>query len=74
MLSRLADVLEIEIVAEGLETEEQREELADLGCHYAQGYLFARGMPLEVFPAWLARWRRQHTHPSAWREAVGFRT
>ena len=54
MLSRLADVLEIEIVAEGLETEDQREQLSELGCHYAQGYLFARAMPIEVFPAWLA--------------------
>jgi EAL domain-containing protein (putative c-di-GMP-specific phosphodiesterase class I) len=70
MLSRLADVLEIEIVAEGIENEEQREELAELGCHYAQGFLFARGMPVEVFPAWHARWRRQHTHPSAWRTVV----
>ncbi|HEX4902674.1 MAG TPA: EAL domain-containing protein [Acidimicrobiales bacterium] len=71
MLSRLADVLEIEIVAEGLETEDQREQLAELGCHYAQGYLFARAMPIEVFPAWLARWRRHHTHPSAWRTVAG---
>jgi len=71
MLSRLADVLEIEIVAEGLETEEQREELSELGCHYAQGYLFARAMPIDAFPLWLARWRRVHTHPSAWRTVVG---
>jgi len=71
MLSRLADVLEIEIVAEGIETEDQREQLSELGCHYAQGYLFARAMPIEVFPAWLARWRRHHTHPSAWRSVVG---
>jgi len=70
MLSRLADVLEIEIVAEGLETEEQREELSELGCHYAQGYLFAKAMPTDVFPAWLARWRRHHTHPSAWRTVI----
>lgn len=70
MLSRLADVLEIEIVAEGIETEDQREQLSELGCHYAQGYLFARAMPIEVFPAWLARWRRLHTHPSAWRTVV----
>jgi EAL domain-containing protein (putative c-di-GMP-specific phosphodiesterase class I) len=70
MLSRLADVLEIEIVAEGIENEEQREELAELGCHYAQGFLFARGMPVEVFPTWHARWRRHHTHPSAWRTVV----
>jgi diguanylate cyclase (GGDEF)-like protein len=68
MLSRLADVLDIQIVAEGIETEEQRERLTEIGCHYAQGYLFAKGMPIEAFPLWLARWRRRHTHPSAWRE------
>lgn len=68
MLTRLADVLDIQIVAEGIETEEQRERLTEIGCHYAQGYLFARGMPIEAFPLWLSRWRRRHTHPSAWRE------
>ncbi|HEU5083468.1 MAG TPA: EAL domain-containing protein [Acidimicrobiales bacterium] len=67
MLSRLADVLEIQIVAEGVETEEQREQLTELGCHFAQGYLFARAMPVDAFGPWLGRWRRQHTHPSAWR-------
>jgi diguanylate cyclase (GGDEF)-like protein len=68
MLSRLADVLDIQIVAEGIETEEQRERLTEIGCHFAQGYLFAKGMPVEAFPLWLSRWRRRHTHPSAWRE------
>lgn len=70
MLTRLADVLEIQIVAEGIETEDQREQLSELGCHFAQGYLFARAMPVESFAMWLARWRRQHTHPSAWRTVV----
>jgi diguanylate cyclase (GGDEF)-like protein len=70
MLSRLADVLDIRIVAEGIETEEQRERLTEIGCHFAQGYLFAKGMPVEAFPGWLARWRRRHTHPSAWRAVV----
>jgi diguanylate cyclase len=70
MLSRLADVLDIQIVAEGIETEEQRERLTEIGCHYGQGYLFAKGMPVESFPLWLARWRRRHTHPSAWRAVV----
>jgi len=67
MLSRLADVLQIQIVAEGIETEEQREQLTELGCHFAQGYLFARAMPVDAFVPWLGRWRRHHTHPSAWR-------
>ena len=70
MLARLADVLDIRIVAEGIETEEQRERLTEVGCHYAQGYLFARGMPIDAFPLWLSRWRRRHTHPSAWRAVV----
>ncbi len=70
MLARLADVLDIQIVAEGIETEEQRERLTEIGCHYAQGYLFARGMPIDAFPLWLSRWRRRHTHPSAWKAVV----
>ncbi|UTV27650.1 bifunctional diguanylate cyclase/phosphodiesterase [Photobacterium atrarenae] len=35
-----------EIVAEGVETREQAERLQSLGCHYAQGYYYAKPMPL----------------------------
>lgn len=38
----LAHELGLETVAEGVETEVQREVLADLGCDYAQGHLFSR--------------------------------
>lgn len=34
-------------VAEGIETEEQRNTLAELGCHEAQGYFLARPMKVE---------------------------
>jgi EAL domain-containing protein (putative c-di-GMP-specific phosphodiesterase class I) len=34
----------VEVVAEGVETEEQLAELRRLGCHRAQGYLLARPM------------------------------
>ena len=71
MLSRLADVLGIDIVAEGVETEDQRERLTDIGCRYAQGYLFAAPMPVHDFGPWLARWSREHTHPARWRELRG---
>ncbi|HEX2577174.1 MAG TPA: bifunctional diguanylate cyclase/phosphodiesterase, partial [Aquihabitans sp.] len=37
----LADNLGFETVAEGIETEAQREVLERLGCHLAQGYLFS---------------------------------
>jgi two-component system CheB/CheR fusion protein len=42
----LASALDLKTVAEGVETEAQREWLADHGCGAAQGYLLAR--PLEV--------------------------
>ena len=40
----LARVLEIDVVAEGIETLEQYHLLRELGCRYGQGYLFARPM------------------------------
>jgi EAL domain-containing protein (putative c-di-GMP-specific phosphodiesterase class I) len=36
----MAHEMEIEVVAEGVETLEQAELLHDLGCKLAQGYLF----------------------------------
>jgi EAL domain-containing protein (putative c-di-GMP-specific phosphodiesterase class I)/GGDEF domain-containing protein len=41
----LADPLQVEVVAEGVETAEQRDVLVDLGCHRAQGFLFSRPAP-----------------------------
>jgi EAL domain-containing protein (putative c-di-GMP-specific phosphodiesterase class I) len=38
----LAGTLGIETIAEGVETEIQREALLELGCSYGQGYLFGR--------------------------------
>jgi EAL domain-containing protein (putative c-di-GMP-specific phosphodiesterase class I) len=40
----MARSLDVEVVAEGVETEEQLAELKRLGCHRAQGYLLARPM------------------------------
>ena len=44
----LADDLGLEVVAEGVETEEQARCSGELGCKYAQGYLWARAMPLDA--------------------------
>ncbi|TWG94568.1 diguanylate cyclase (GGDEF)-like protein [Luteimonas sp. J16] len=41
----LASTLGIETIGEGVETEQQRKVLADLGCTYGQGFLFGRPMP-----------------------------
>ncbi|MGJ7580828.1 putative bifunctional diguanylate cyclase/phosphodiesterase [Variovorax sp. RHLX14] len=44
----LADSFGFEVLAEGVETEAQREVLAAHGCRHYQGYLFARPLPVEA--------------------------
>ncbi|GEM_PF-646975 len=51
----LAQQLELKVVAEGIETLEQREYLLSLGCEVFQGYLFAKPMPLDSLTTWLTR-------------------
>ncbi len=46
---KMAQELEIETVAEGVETIEQVEFLKSLGCDIAQGYYFAKPMPSTEF-------------------------
>ncbi|KND59301.1 diguanylate cyclase/phosphodiesterase (GGDEF & EAL domain) with PAS/PAC sensor [Candidatus Burkholderia verschuerenii] len=41
----LAQSLGLELVAEGVETEEQRDLLAEMGCEYIQGWLISRALP-----------------------------
>ncbi len=45
--------LETNIIAEGVETEEQKNFLLDCGCQKAQGYLFYKPMPWQDFVALL---------------------
>jgi len=39
----------LSVIAEGVETREQAEFLVKAGCHQAQGYYFARPMPIEEY-------------------------
>lgn len=48
----IARTMEMNVVAEGIETEEQQTVLTRLGCDYLQGYLFSRPLPAEQVP-WL---------------------
>ncbi|MGL6071102.1 EAL domain-containing protein, partial [Craterilacuibacter sp.] len=45
----LAHTLELEVIAEGVETEDQQNILASLGCHAYQGYFFGRPLAVAQF-------------------------
>jgi EAL domain-containing protein (putative c-di-GMP-specific phosphodiesterase class I) len=53
----LANSLELDTIAEGVETEEQATTLRALDCPYAQGYLYSRPVPAGQIDELLARWR-----------------
>ena len=62
----LAHALRLEVVAEGVETAEQRDILLELGCDQFQGFLFGKPMTADAFTDWaLDRAdRRQEFRPS----------
>lgn len=49
----LARDLGLEVVAEGVETVEQRDYLLERGCHSLQGFLFSRPLTTADFEAWV---------------------
>jgi diguanylate cyclase (GGDEF)-like protein len=51
MILGLARQLHLQVVAEGVETRAQQELLADLGCEFVQGYLYAAPLPVCDFEA-----------------------
>jgi EAL domain-containing protein (putative c-di-GMP-specific phosphodiesterase class I) len=53
MVINLGRGLGLTVIAEGIETEEQRQQLVALGCHEGQGYLFARPMLAEQLERWM---------------------
>jgi diguanylate cyclase (GGDEF)-like protein/PAS domain S-box-containing protein len=50
----MANNLGIEVIAEGVETDAQRDFLWEVGCRFYQGYLFGRPVPAKEFIAKLA--------------------
>ncbi len=53
----MAKSLKLRLIAEGVETEEQRQLLNELGCQYQQGYLFARPLPANELKQWLLNYK-----------------
>ena len=51
----MAHALGMKVIAEGVETAQQRDLLAAAGCDYAQGYLYARPMPAPDFEVFMAQ-------------------
>ena len=52
-LVELAQELHIKVICEGVETKQQETFLQDIGCDAAQGFLYARPMPIEQFDQYL---------------------
>lgn len=52
-----------EVTAEGVETLADAAELHRLGCRFAQGYGFARPMPVDQLEVWLSAWRATPVWP-----------
>jgi predicted signal transduction protein with EAL and GGDEF domain len=62
----MAHTLHLQVVTEGVETEEQYEFLNHYGCDFVQGYLLSRPVPLEQLRSVLNEInQREHYCPTA---------
>lgn len=52
----LARSLELDVVAEGVETQQQWQHLQALGCEYGQGYFISRPLEEKAVVAWVKHW------------------
>ena len=49
LIVSLSHAMNLSVIAEGVETEQQHDFLARIGCERFQGYLFSRPLPVEEF-------------------------
>jgi diguanylate cyclase (GGDEF)-like protein len=61
----LASQMNMEVIAEGIETADQQAQLMALNCHMIQGYLHAKPMPLHKLLQWLSERPAPLPHPDA---------
>jgi diguanylate cyclase (GGDEF)-like protein len=62
----LAQAFDLEIIAEGVETERHGEKLLQLGYQLAQGYAIAKPMPAAAMFDWVQQWHS----PASWRRSL----
>lgn len=62
----MAHLLDLPVIAEGVEDAPLANRLLEFGCRCGQGYGIARPMPAGALPDWIRTWRR----PSAWRTDI----
>ncbi|MEH6648451.1 MAG: EAL domain-containing protein [Motiliproteus sp.] len=53
MVIELGNSLHLQVIAEGVEDQQQADRLTELGCHEAQGYFYARPMEADSLLNWL---------------------
>ncbi len=53
---RLGQAFDMEVLAEGVETDDHVNALLNMGCELAQGYLFARPMSASALAEWVRNW------------------
>ena len=63
----MAKDLKLGVVAEGVETEQQLAYLRGKGCDVAQGYLFSKPVPAQIYSQWQQDWCRNHSDTPALR-------
>jgi diguanylate cyclase (GGDEF)-like protein/PAS domain S-box-containing protein len=57
---QMGRTLQLEVIAEGVETEKQMDVLKELGCREIQGYLISKPLPPEEFEQFIASWNARH--------------
>ncbi|WP_031335954.1 EAL domain-containing protein [Rhodopseudomonas sp. B29] len=55
----IAHQYQMKVVAEGIETVDTWQALAELGCDVGQGYVFSKALPRDAFVAWYQEWNER---------------
>ncbi len=70
----MAKTMGVPIIVEGVETREETDFLAGLGCRYVQGYFFYRPMPVSEFETLISDVRRIDTYGIRFKSKDQFHT